>query len=130
MKIRDRAYVTVTNACLFVGVASAFGYDSIGRAAWVVAGSCAGVTAITMYIIRHWRMEHWTEGACARRSQASKQGRGGDGAGRHRRGRPRRRRKSASSAQATAAAITACREAPAKGSEPANSESVSRMPRA
>ena len=61
MKIHDRTYVTATNACLFVGVASAFGFDSTGHAAWVVAGSCAGVTAITMYFIRHWRMKEEAE---------------------------------------------------------------------
>ena len=55
MKIQDRAYVTATNACLIVGVASAFGFDSTGHAAWAVAGSCSGVVAITMYFIRHWR---------------------------------------------------------------------------
>ena len=55
MKIQDRAYVTATNACLIVGVASAFGFDSTGHAAWAVAGSCSGVVALTMYFIRHWR---------------------------------------------------------------------------
>lgn len=55
MKIQDRAYVMATNACLIVGVASAFGFDSTGHAAWAVAGSCSGVVAITMYFIRHWR---------------------------------------------------------------------------
>ena len=54
MKIHDRIYVTATNACLFVGVASAFGFDNTGHVAWVVAGICAGVSAITMYFIRHW----------------------------------------------------------------------------
>ena len=58
MKIQDRTYVTATNACLFVGVASAFGFDNTGHAAWVVAGSCAGVAAITMYFIRHWRTQN------------------------------------------------------------------------
>lgn len=55
MKIQDRTYVTATNACLIFGVASAFGFDSTGHAAWVVAGSCSGAVAITMYFLRHWR---------------------------------------------------------------------------
>ena len=55
MKIHDRTYTAATNACLFVGIASAFGFDKIHHVAWIVAGSCAGVIAIAMYFIRHWQ---------------------------------------------------------------------------
>lgn len=55
MKIHDRTYTAATNACLFVGIASAFGFDKIHHVAWIVAGSCAGAIAIAMYFIRHWQ---------------------------------------------------------------------------
>ena len=55
MKIHDRTYAAATNACLLVGVASAFGFDRFRHAAWIAAGICAAAVAIATYFVRHWQ---------------------------------------------------------------------------
>ena len=48
------SYLTITNICLLIGVASAFGFEWNSQPVWFVIGGAAAATAITMYFLRHW----------------------------------------------------------------------------
>ncbi len=55
MKSASRKYSVVTNTCLVLGVASAFGFDSTSHVAWLVLGGCSAAVAIAAYVVRHWQ---------------------------------------------------------------------------
>ncbi|MDE0005772.1 MAG: hypothetical protein OXQ29_24040 [Rhodospirillaceae bacterium] len=48
-------YSGVTNACLIVGVVSAYGFDKNAHLMWLVLGGTAAVVAMGTYVSRHWR---------------------------------------------------------------------------
>ena len=61
MKTDLHKYSVVTNACLALGVASAFGFDRTNHVAWLVLGGCSAIVAISTYFLRHWQQEPLSE---------------------------------------------------------------------
>ena len=55
VKLQRRTYSVITNLCLILGVASAFGFDQTGHSGWFAIGGCAAVGAIATYLVQHWR---------------------------------------------------------------------------
>ena len=49
-----RSYNSIANACVFLGVASAFGFDRNGHPGWLVLGVAVAVVAVVIYFRRHW----------------------------------------------------------------------------
>ena len=56
MRVSRRTYTIVTNACLMLGIASAFGFDRTGHITWLVLGGGVAVAAITIYLVQQWEV--------------------------------------------------------------------------
>ena len=56
MRVARRTYTIVTNACLALGVASAFGFDRTGHITWLVIGGSAAVAAFAIYLVQQWEV--------------------------------------------------------------------------
>lgn len=53
--MRRPSYSSVTNTCLLLGIASAFGFDRGGGWVWLVLGAAAGCVAVAVHFGRHWQ---------------------------------------------------------------------------
>ena len=49
-----RTYGTITDLCLILSVAAAFGFDGNAHPAWLVLAGCAAALAAATYFARHW----------------------------------------------------------------------------
>ena len=71
MKLASRTYSGVTNACLILGLASAFVFDRTNHFVWLVIGGFSATVAITTYFVRHWQSKPRTESSRPVRLRAS-----------------------------------------------------------